>query len=83
MANARKASCKVLPFVTPQLSLEGRLEKWFRGVMQSNEDLMAALERLRDAYKVRLADRPVTEADQVVLLAVEVTLNNARNAKTL
>jgi hypothetical protein len=83
MANSRKASCKVLPFVAPQPSLEGRLEKWFRGVMQSNEDLMAALERLRDAYKVRLAERAVTEADQVVLLAVEVTLNNARNAKTL
>jgi hypothetical protein len=82
MSRSNEASCKVLPFVVPEPSREGQLEKWFRGVMQSNNDLMTALERLRDSYE-RLVVQPVSEADQAILLAVEITLNNARNAQIL
>jgi hypothetical protein len=78
-----KNPCKVLQFSTPEASVEGELEKWFRGVMQSNHDLMFALERLRDSYKKLLAEKAVTEADQAVLMAVEITLRNARNARAL
>ena len=78
-----KTPCKVLPFVTPQTSVEGELEKWFRGVMKSNHDLIFALERLRDSYKQLLGERPVSEANQAVLLAVEITLRDARNARAL
>ena len=63
--------------------MEGKLEKWFRGVIQSNKDLISALERLRDSHQLLLAERPLTEADQAVLLAVQITLNNARNAQIL
>ena len=42
-----------------------------------------ALERLRDSYKMLLADKVIGEADQAVLLAVEITLRNARNARAL
>ena len=42
---------KVIPFVTGQPSPEGQLEKWFRGIVQSNNDLISALEQLRDSYK--------------------------------
>jgi hypothetical protein len=80
---SNKSSCKVLPFAKPQASVEGELEKWFRGVMQSNHDLVSALERLRDSYKELLAEKPVTEADHAVLMAVEITLRNARNARAL
>jgi hypothetical protein len=81
MTKSNNPPCKVLPFTTPQTSLEGQLEKWFRGVMQSNRDLITALERLRDSYQT-LAKKPLTEADQAVLLAVQITLNDARNAQT-
>jgi hypothetical protein len=82
MAEVNKASCKILPFAVPAASREGQLEKWFRGVIQSNQDLIAALERLRDSYQL-LMQKPASEADQAVLLAVEITLNRARNAQVL
>jgi hypothetical protein len=78
-----KPSCKILQFAAPQVSVEGELEKWFRGVMKSNHDLVFALERLRDSYKQLLGERPVTEANRAVLLAVEITLRDARNARAL
>ncbi len=79
-----KRSHKVLPFVPAKPSHEeGKLEKWFRGVIQSNHDLITALERLSDSYKGLLGGEPMTERDQAILLAVQVTLNNARNAQNL
>ena len=83
MVEPTKASGKVLQFATGQPSPEGQLEKWFLGVMKSNHDLISALERLRDSYKILLADKVVGEADRAVLLAVEITLRNARNARAL
>jgi hypothetical protein len=82
MINSNNPPCKVLPFVAPEAVVEGKLEKWFRGVVQSNYDLMTALERLRDSYE-RQAKKPLTEADRAVLMAVQVTLQNAKNARTL
>ncbi len=82
MIKANNPPCKVLPFVVPEAALEGKLEKWFRGIIQSNYDLMTALERLRDSYE-RQAKKPLTEADRAVLLAVQITLRNAKNARTL
>jgi hypothetical protein len=79
---ANKTNAKILPFAVPQPSREGQLEKWFRGVIQSNQDLIAALEGLRDSYQV-LMQKQATEADEAVLMAVEVTLSRARNAQTL
>jgi hypothetical protein len=82
MIKSNNPPCKVLPFVAPVASVEGKLEKWFRGVIQSNHDLTTALERLRDSYE-RQAKKPLTEADRAVLLAVEITLKNAQNARVL
>lgn len=83
MVMPTKTSCKVLQFATPESSIEGELEKWFRGVMKSNHDLVFALERLRDSYKQLLGERVVSEAHQAVLMAVEITLRDARNARAL
>jgi hypothetical protein len=83
MVKPMKASGKILPFVSGQPSPEGQLEKWFLGVMQSNHDLISALERLRDSYQRLLADKGLGESEQAVLLAVEITLRNARNARAL
>jgi hypothetical protein len=82
MTGQNNARGKVLPFAAPKPSREGALEKWFRGVIQSNHDLIAALERLRDSYQ-KLIEKPASEADQAVLLAVEITLSSARNAQIL
>ena len=83
MTELKKTSAKVLAFAPPQSSTEGKLEKWFRGVIQSNHDLVTALERLSDSYKGLLGEKPLTERDQAVLLAAQITINNARNAQNL
>ncbi len=80
MNKSNSPSARILPFASPQASIEGGLERWFRGVIQSNRDLVTALERLRDSYE-KLAAKPLTEADEAVLLAVQITLNEARNAQ--
>jgi hypothetical protein len=82
MKKSDNPHCKILPFVAPEAAVEGKLEKWFRGVIQSNYDLMTALERLSDSYE-RQAKKPLTEADRAVLMAVQVTLQNAKNARSL
>jgi hypothetical protein len=82
MEKLNNPPCKVLPFVAPEAAVEGKLEKWFRGVIQSNYDLMTALERLRDSYE-RQAKKPLTEADRAVLMAVQITLQNAKSARSL
>jgi hypothetical protein len=82
MIKSNNPPCKVLPFVAPEVSGEGKLEKWFRGVIQSNYDLVTALERLRDSYEKK-AKKPLTEGDRAVLLAVQITLQNAKNARAL
>ena len=83
MVKPATTSGKVLQFTTPQEPKEGYLEKWFRGVIKSNHDLITALERLRDSYHEAIAGRPVTESDQAVLMAVEITLRSAKNAQAL
>lgn len=80
MNKSKNPSAKILPFATPQASIEGKLENWFRRVIQSNRDLMKALERLSAQYE-KAATKPLNEADQAVLLAVQITLNEARKAQ--
>jgi hypothetical protein len=42
-----------------------------------------ALERLRKSYEGRFAQAALTEVDQAVLMAVELTLKHVRKAKLL
>jgi hypothetical protein len=81
MNKSKSPSANVLPFASPRAPIEGGLEKWFRGVIQSNRDLITALERLSDSYE-KLATKPLNEADEAVLLAVQITLKEARNAQS-
>jgi hypothetical protein len=83
MVMPTETSGKVLQFVTPQTSIEGELERWFRGVMVSHHDLVFSLEQLRDAFRKLLAEKEMSEADFPVLADVEVTLTKARNARAL
>jgi hypothetical protein len=83
MVMSTETSGKVLQFVTPQSSIEGELERWFRGVMLSHHDLMFALEQLRDSFKKLVAEKAMNEADYAVLAMAELTLSNARKARAL
>jgi hypothetical protein len=42
-----------------------------------------ALERLRESYEGLLAQAALTELDQAVLMAVELTLKHVRNAELM
>jgi hypothetical protein len=83
MSKSKKTAAKVLQFPVHQAPVEQELEKWFRGIMNSHEYLISALEQLRDSYKALIAGKASTDAHQAVLMAVEITLRNARNARVL
>lgn len=83
MVMSTENSGKVLQFTTTPTSIEGELEKWFRGVMISHRDLMFTLEQMNDSFKKLLAERAIGEANYPVLAAAAVTLKNARNARAL
>jgi hypothetical protein len=46
----QKPSDKLLAFVVPQENIEAQLEDWIRKVFESNDELVAALERVRESY---------------------------------
>jgi hypothetical protein len=66
-----------------QGDVERNLQKWFRGIVQSNHDLATALERLRDSCQELLVGRPISNAHQAVLIGVEITLRDAENVREL
>lgn len=66
----------VLKFVTTQDETERQLLNWIRGVVESNNKLVPALERLRQSYRAILAGNPATNADEV-LWQVETALKHA------
>jgi hypothetical protein len=75
-------SCKVSRSVVSQASSDGQLENWLCGVMQSHHDLLTVLERLRYSFKLS-AQKPLSEADDAILVAVQNTLSSAKNARAL
>jgi hypothetical protein len=83
MVKSYKASRKALPFVMPQAPIEGQPDKWFRGVIQTNHDLLTVLERRRDSYKGLSAKKAFSEAGHAVLVDVAITLSSAKNAQAL
>jgi hypothetical protein len=80
MSNAKQPSNeKVLEFTMPQDGIGPQLVRWVRGVVKSNNELVTALERLRRSYKVLLAGKPVTDAEEV-LWQVEGALRDAKQS---
>jgi hypothetical protein len=73
---------KILEFVVPHEAIEIDLERWLRRVLESNDVLVAALERIRGSYKSMMAGRSVTDAAEI-LAAVETALKNAERAKNV
>jgi hypothetical protein len=50
--------------------------------MQSHHDLSTVLERLHNLFKLSV-QKPISEADHAILLAVQSTLSRAKNARAL
>jgi hypothetical protein len=62
--------------------VEMKLVNWVRGVAESNDELVHALNRLRVSYKVLLSGEPVTDA-QEILKEVEDALTGAAKAREI
>jgi hypothetical protein len=82
IAKSNTAACELSrPVVSPDSS-DGQLERWLRGLMQSHHDLLTVLERLDDSFRLSV-QKPLSEADHAILLAVQNTLSSAKNARRL
>jgi hypothetical protein len=81
MSHAKKPlNNKVLEFTVPQDGIGPQLVSWVRGVVKSNNELVPALERLRRSYKMLLAGKPVTDAEEI-LWQVDGALKDAEAAR--
>jgi hypothetical protein len=73
----RKAqSKKVVEFETPQEIIDAQLENLIQRVFASNDELVAALTRLRDSWKHILKGEAITDAG-ALLEQVDIALENA------
>jgi hypothetical protein len=77
---ARPPNKKPLRFPGPHDDVTTRLLNWVRGIVQSNHELVDALERLRFSYTDHMAGKSVRDAE-TILWQVEVALKNAENSK--
>jgi hypothetical protein len=83
MPHVNKPSLRsLLEFAVTQESIETQLAFWIRELIQSNSELVPALERLRYSYKVLQAGKPVTDAEEV-LWHVERALKDAEIASLI
>lgn len=73
---------KVLEFVVPQKGIERQIEDWLQRIVDSNDELVVVMERLRDSYRALLAGNPVKDQDEI-LAQVETALQNGEKAKTI
>jgi hypothetical protein len=81
MANARKLpDKKLLGFPALHGSVEMKLLGWIRGVLQSNDQLVEALEHLRRSYKVLQTGKSVPDAAEI-LWQVELALSDAQRSR--
>jgi hypothetical protein len=77
---ARPPNKKPIRFPVPQDDVAARLLSWIRGTVQSNYELVGALERLRHSYRALLAGTSVPDSE-AILWQVEVALKDAERTK--
>jgi hypothetical protein len=73
---------KVLWFALPKEVFDSQLENWVRAVLASNDELMAALQRLLDLCTSTEFKEPAKNHD-VILSQARKALSNAARAKNL
>jgi hypothetical protein len=71
---------KLLSFPASHDSVETKLLGWIRGILQSNDQLVEALEHLRCSYKVLQTGKSVPDAAEI-LWRVEVALSDAQRSR--
>src|ERR1700747_407719 len=80
MTDAKKPpDKKLIGFPGTEESVETKLLRWIRGVVQSNDQLVDALERIQRSYRVLQAGQPVPDAAET-LWQVEVALRDAERS---
>ncbi len=67
---------------TPQENVQEQTEGRIRGLVQSNDDLATALERLWESYNQLLAGKPVKNVDELWAQG-KAALNKAARAKNV
>ena len=83
MAESKEpTSEKVLEFAVPQAAIERQIEDWLQRIVESNDELVVVMERIRDSYRALLAGKPVKDDDEI-LAQVETALQNAAGAKPI
>ena len=83
MAESKEpTSERVLEFAVPQAAIERQIEDWLQRIVESNDELVVVMERIRDSYRALLAGKPVKDDDEI-LAQVETALQNAAGAKPI
>lgn len=82
MTEPKDPTDKVLEFAVPQEGIERQIEDWLQRIVESNDELVVVVERIRDSYRALLAGKPVKDDDEI-LAQVESALQNAARAKTI
>jgi hypothetical protein len=73
---------KLLTLPVPQDDVEMQLLIWIRGVVQSNQELVGAMKRLRHLYKAVLAGKSAVDSEEI-LWQVEVALMGTEGSKNV
>jgi hypothetical protein len=71
---------KVLEFAIPQEGIERQIEDWLQRIVESNDELVDVMERIRDFYRALLAGKPVKD-DGEILTLVEAALKKCRRSE--
>ena len=78
MVNTQTASARILSFPTTQQKPDLEANNLIHRIIDSKDDLLTALEILRDSYNVILAGRSSRDADEILAQA-DAALHQAHN----
>jgi hypothetical protein len=78
MVNAQTASATILSFPAPHQEPDLEANNLIHRIIDSKDDLLTALEILRDSYNVILAETSLTNAGEILAQA-EAALRQAHN----
>jgi hypothetical protein len=81
MVNTQTASARILSFPTTQQKPDSAANDLIHRIMDSKDNLLTALEVLRDSYNMILAGTSLRDADEILAQA-EAALQQAANVMT-
>jgi hypothetical protein len=73
---------KIIEFLATEDSVERQLVCWIRDLVDTSWSVVSTLERLRNSYRLLRANKPVTEAEEI-LWRVEQCLKDAELSSLL